>query len=314
MHCEPAVPKTYSTFHGACELKRTKITSKPNRLLFRSVVVWGYRAVLFASWFDNVMGLERMTKGDFMEFESYKSDFARDGFVIVRDFLSLQEVAELERNLSRYIGEIVPGLPPTDAFYETKGSPETLKQMQFMHNNDAFFDEFLRRNTYLELAEALLGMPAIAQGVEYFNKPAGIGKQTPPHQDGYYFTLVPSEALTLWFALDEVDEENGCVRYVPGSHKKGMRLHNLSNVLGFSQGIADWSPQDQAHEVKTVVRPGDLLAHHCDTIHRADANFSQRSRRAVAIVYYAAQAIPDLQAKARYMESSMKQREILQAN
>jgi phytanoyl-CoA hydroxylase len=150
--------------------------------------------------------------------------------------------------------------------------------------------------------------------VEYFNKPAGIGKQTPPHQDGYYFTLIPSEALTLWLALDEVNEENGCVRYVPGSHKKGMRPHNVSNVLGFSQGIADWSPQDQAHEVKAMARPGDLLAHHCNTIHRADANCSERARRAVAIVYYAAQAIPDLEAKARYMESSTKQRAVLQAN
>jgi phytanoyl-CoA hydroxylase len=246
-------------------------------------------------------------------FESYKNDFARDGYVIARNFLSPQEVAELEQNLCRYIDQVVPGLPPTDAFYETKGSPETLKQMQFMHNNDAFFAELLRRNTYLELAEALLGMPAIAQGVEYFNKPAGIGKQTPPHQDGYYFTLVPSEALTLWFALDEVSEENGCVRYVPGSHKKGMRPHNVSNVLGFSQGIADWNAQDQALEVKGLAHPGDLLAHHCDTIHRADANLSHSSRRAVAIVYYAAQAVPDLEAKARYMESSKKQRAILQA-
>jgi phytanoyl-CoA hydroxylase len=246
-------------------------------------------------------------------FESYKSDFARDGYVIARHFLAPPEVAELEQNLSRYICQIVPGLPPTDAFYEIKGSPETLKQMQFMQNNDAFFAEFMRRNRYLELAEALLGMPVVAQGVEYFNKPAGIGKQTPPHQDGYYFTLVPSEAVTLWFALDEVSEENGCVRYVPGSHKNGMRPHNLSNVLGFSQGIADWSAQDQAREVSGVAHPGDLLVHHCDTIHRADANLSQRSRRAVAIVYYAAHAVPDLEARARYMESARKQRTILQA-
>jgi ectoine hydroxylase-related dioxygenase (phytanoyl-CoA dioxygenase family) len=246
-------------------------------------------------------------------FESYKGDFARDGYVIARKFLSQQELAELEQNLSRYIHQIVPGLPPTDAFYEIKGSSETLKQMQYMQNNDDFFAELLHRNTYLELAEALLGMPAVPQGVEYFNKPAGVGRQTPPHQDGYYFTLVPSEALTLWFALDEVSEENGCVRYVPGSHKKGIRAHNLSNVLGFSQGIADWSPRDQACEVRGLAHPGDLLAHHCNTIHRADANLSQRSRRAVAIVYYAAHAVPDPEAKARYLESSKKQRITLQA-
>jgi len=124
--------------------------------------------------------------------------------------------------------------------------------------------------------------------------------------------LIPSEALTLWFALDEVNEENGCVRYVTGSHKKGLRPHVLSNVLGFSQGIADWSAQDEAQEVKGLVHPGDLLAHHCDTIHRAGANLSHRSRRAVAIIYYAAHAVPDLQARARYLESFQRQRATLQ--
>jgi phytanoyl-CoA hydroxylase len=91
-----------------------------------------------------------------------------------------------------------------------------------------------------------------------------------------------------------------------------MRPHNVSNVLGFSQGIADWGPPDLAIEVRAMASPGDLLVHHCDTVHRADANPSSRSRRAVAIVYYAAHAVPDLEAKARYMETSKKQRLQLQ--
>jgi len=113
-------------------------------------------------------------------FDSHRRNFSRDGYVILRSLLSQREVGELEQNLCRYIDQIVPGLPPSDAFYETKGSPETLKQLQFMEKNDAFFAGFLRRSDFQELAEALLGMPAVPQGVEYFNKPAGIGKQTPP--------------------------------------------------------------------------------------------------------------------------------------
>jgi len=246
-------------------------------------------------------------------FETYKKNFDQDGFVFIRNFLLPQELAELEQNLNRYIAEVVPGLPPTDAFYETEGGPATLKQMQFMQKNDDFFKEFHLRRRFSDLAETLLGMPIVSQGMEYFNKPAGVGQQTPPHQDGYYFNLIPSQALTLWFALDEVNEENGCVRYIPGSHKKGMRPHNLSSILGFSQGIADWTKQDEVTEVKGLAHPGDLLAHHCDTIHRADANSSLRSRRAVALVYHAAQAVPDLEAKARYLEASRKQRATLQA-
>lgn len=50
-------------------------------------------------------------------------------------------------------------------------------------------------------------------------KPPRIGKGTPPHQDGYYFMLEPNEAVTMWMALEDVNEENGCVRYVKESHK-----------------------------------------------------------------------------------------------
>jgi phytanoyl-CoA hydroxylase len=34
--------------------------------------------------------------------------------------------------------------------------------------------------------------------------------------------LDPCEALTMWLVLEKVDEENGCVRYVRGSHKHGI--------------------------------------------------------------------------------------------
>ena len=159
----------------------------------------------------------------------------------------------------------------------------------------------------------LLGTPVVLRGVELFNKPAGIGKPTPPHQDGYYFCLVPSQAVTLWFPLDPVSEENGCIRYVRGSHRKGIRPHRISNILGFSQGLMDWGPEDEAAEVKALASPGDLLAHHCDMIHRADANPSRISRRALAIVYDAASSAIDEAARIRYRQSSTEQRVQLQS-
>ena len=76
-------------------------------------------------------------------------------------------------------------------------------------------------------------------------------------------------------ALDPVDDENGCLRYVPGSHQRGFRPHNRSNVLGFSQGITDYGPDDLAHEMKIHLQPGDAVAHHGMTIHRAEPNRSQ---------------------------------------
>jgi phytanoyl-CoA hydroxylase len=135
----------------------------------------------------------------------------------------------------------------------------------------------------------------------YFNKLPIVGDITPPHQDGFYFHLQPCEALTLWLALDDVDEENGCIRYVRGSHQQGMRHHRRTEVLGFSQGIADFGTEsDIANEVAACVSPGDLIVHHALTIHRADANRSPRPRRALGFVYFSAAAQVDEISSAEY--------------
>jgi phytanoyl-CoA hydroxylase len=148
----------------------------------------------------------------------------------------------------------------------------------------------------------------VGQNVQYFCKPPGIGRPTPPHQDGFYFMLSPCEAVTLWLALDVVGKDNGCVRYVRGSHLQGMRQHCRTSTLGFSQGVADYGrPEDLANEMPAIAEPGDLLAHHALTIHRADANRSPaRTRRALGLVYFSARAQQDAEAHQQYQQQLME--------
>ena len=145
-----------------------------------------------------------------------------------------------------------------------------------------------------------------------FNKPAGTNHITPPHQDNYYFCLKPPNVVTVWLALDVVDAENGCLRYVRGSHQLGIRPHNRSNVLGFSQGISNYSDADRAAEVPILMQPGDAVVHHGNTIHRADANSSStRQRRAFAQVFKGFSCQRDEAAFANYMANVKQQHEQL---
>lgn len=217
--------------------------------------------------------------------DTLKSDFDRNGFVVVRNFLTGAEFADLNRELDRYIRDVVPSLPDTAAFYQDRSRPETLKQLQHMAG-DPFFAAYRDQPLWKELAELLVGEECAVQEPEWFNKPPGTEHPTPPHQDNYYFCLRPPNVVTLWLALDPADDENGCLRYVAGSHRRGIRTHNATSVLGFSQGISDYGPADQAAEVAVHLAPGDLLAHHGETIHRAEPNRSPtRIRRAFAMVY-----------------------------
>ena len=230
--------------------------------------------------------------------------FERDGYVALGEFLTQDEVAETQSMLADFIRDRVPELPREQVFYEDLSQPDTLKQIQQLFHHDAFFNDLMFGGKVEQLAELLLQGPVVGKNMQYFNKPPTIGKATPPHQDGYYFMLKPCEAITMWLALDEVDEENGCVRYVRGSHQRGMRSHGRTQTLGFSQGVTDYgTPEDLADEVAFPAQPGDLLVHNAMTIHRADGNRSTiRTRRALGFIYYSERAKVDEEAHAAYQK------------
>lgn len=229
--------------------------------------------------------------------------FKEDGFVAVPQFCNSVELSSIESALANFIDFRTSQLPPEEVFYEDKAKPESLKQIQRMHDHDEFFSAFFNEKPKA-LAAELLGEPVVGKNLQYFNKPPGIGQATPPHQDGHYFMLQPCHAVTMWMALDHVDEENGCVRYLRSSHHDGLRPHAHTQTLGFSQGIVDYGKNETREEVPCPAQPGDLLVHHALTVHRADANLSRtRSRRALGFIFYGESAREDKLAHESYQKN-----------
>ncbi|MBX3256411.1 MAG: phytanoyl-CoA dioxygenase family protein [Chitinophagaceae bacterium] len=243
--------------------------------------------------------------------KSLKSSFDKDGYVFLPGFLSHEEVALLNENVRRFIAEKIPSMSGNHFFYEDKNDTATLKQMQDLEKYDPYFKKLAVDSQFETIAKALLEEDVVCKTVEYFNKPPKIGKATPPHQDGYYFMLKPQQAVTMWIALEKVDEENGCVKYVKGSHLKGMRTHGRTTTLGFSQQIVDFgTAEDMKDEIAFPANPGDLLVHHSLTIHRAGANTTaDRTRKAMGLIYWGESAKEDKETKERYMEQLAKERE-----
>ncbi len=247
-----------------------------------------------------------------MIFAQLKSEFEKEGFVVVREFLKGAHLQSLKDNLDRYVRDVVPYVAESDAFYEDRQRPETLKQLHRIEQ-DAFFKDYLQHPLWRETAEALLGEKTqTPSGAEWFNKPPNTNHATPPHQDNYYFCLKPSQVLTMWLALDTVDEENGCLRYVKGSHLRGIRHHSRTKTLGFSQGISDFGEMDLIGEVPIYAQPGDVLIHHGNTIHRANANKSTtRHRRSFGLVFKGVSCVRDEDAYRRYLDSANQQHQEL---
>ena len=232
--------------------------------------------------------------------------FQRDGYVCVDPLFDQPQMAQLNAEISRFIHDVVPTMPAAQVYYEDKSDKSSLKQLQRMFEHDAYFNDLMLNGPVRSIAEEVLQDEVVPVNMQYFNKPAGIGQATPPHQDGYYFHLTPCEAVTGWLALEDVDHENGCIHYVRGSHlPDAFRPHGQTGVLGFSQGMTDFgSADDQANTVSFPGQAGTFLMHHAKTIHWAGANRSTtRSRRALGFIYYAKRAKLDEAKRDAYQRS-----------
>jgi len=160
---------------------------------------------------------------------SLKEAFDRDGYVALRGFLNREEVVELSSEVDRYIRDVVPGLPVEEVFYEQKGCPETLKQLQriFPVHTE------LNRETPFHQAHStvLAGLRNIAGGDDRFYnnifvKPAGLAgydhAAQPTQMGGNVFLhgAIPGRAEPSPVVLPEFDSGIKVVE-----EKDGVFLH-----------------------------------------------------------------------------------------
>ena len=150
-------------------------------------------------------------------------------------------------------------------------------------------DEFLalaRDPDILDLVEQLIGPDVILWGCQSFCKPGGDGMEVPWHQDGYYWPMRPRATCSLWIALDDSTSENGCMRVIPGSHKRGLLGHHTRNDEGSALN-QELSPDEfdasQAREV--ALQAGQVSPHDIFIAHGSCANTSDQPRTGLVYRY-----------------------------
>ena len=212
--------------------------------------------------------------------------FKEDGYFVKNEMFDSDELKEIKDQLELYIDEVVPKMPENQVYYDQKNQKESLKQIQKMFEYNTFFNDLMYGRIY-ELAGKLLGENPKVINLQYFNKSPKYSKPTPPHQDGFYFKIKPIKAITFWLALDDVNETNGAIQYYLGSHKQGLKDHQNSGILGFSQRIPEEDVSlKECKKITLICKAGTLLAHDALMIHSADSNRSSHSRKSLGFIYY----------------------------
>ena len=157
----------------------------------------------------------------------------------------------------------------------------------------ARFLELARDPQIVELVSGVIGDDVVLWGCHVFCKPAGVGYETPWHQDGHYWPIRPLANCTVWVALEESSVENGCLRVIPRSHRARTlheHLHEDRADLTLNQRMAAGS-FDESQAVDLELQPGQMSLHDIYMIHGAAANTSTKRRTGVALRYMPATSV-----------------------
>jgi ectoine hydroxylase-related dioxygenase (phytanoyl-CoA dioxygenase family) len=176
-----------------------------------------------------------------------------------------------------------------DALEEKEGPEKCGIGLGNRHMDDEFIWELAIHPRILDAVEAIIGPDILLLASQFFCK-YGPDKEkfVAWHQDVTYWGLEPPEALTAWYAVDDSDAGNGCMRAIPGSHASGVREHGESesgeNLLSINQEVAV-SAEEEASAVDMPLRAGEISLHDGALIHGSLPNLSTRRRSGLTLRY-----------------------------
>jgi phytanoyl-CoA hydroxylase len=233
-----------------------------------------------------------------LDYDERAKEFRERGYLIIDELFPREKIAEIERELRRYIDGLDPARSAGLIVFEPNTDGK-IRNLFAMEKQDEYFAKLAESPELVELAAAIFNDRPVLMAVELFGKPAQVGSEVPHHQDNAYFNLVPDDALTVWVALADATRDNGCVQYIEASHKFGNLPHRASGVKGNSMQLEEL-PAGAGPEICGIVRRGGALLHHCNTIHRSEPNRSDQDRPGLLFVYKSASCVTDRERFERY--------------
>lgn len=227
------------------------------------------------------------------------AQYEADGYFIVKDLVSVDAVAQLGAKIRAALDEG----KGDDLNFDNKRSDEQMpmgaamfrKLARLGRNDPEIWDLFYASTNVLAINRQFLGENVRLWFDSIFTKPAKIGEATPWHQDIGLWTQNPAQkvnkpryqdALTIWMAIDQATQENGCLQVIPSSHQTDVIDH-----VQYAKGIHVELPREQVqemterHEIKQIeLEPGEAIVWHAHLWHYSPPNLSDQNRLGIAIV------------------------------
>jgi len=233
------------------------------------------------------------------EWEKYKLTEEQISFFHENGYLSgikLLEEDQVEQLNSELLVVMDMNHPNHDLLYESHSNESEDPNRVVFHSLGHWrmtpgFHDALWNPAFVMAACQLLGEETVRfWHDQLFCKPAKHGGVVAWHQDYSYWTrTIPMQHLTAWVGLDDASQENGCLQYIPGSHRWG--LLNKPSLTGAMEGLKSFLNDEQAEMLKNPtpieMKKGYGSFHHPLLVHGSFENNSERPRRAFVLNVFA---------------------------
>ena len=221
--------------------------------------------------------------------EEQLSDYERDGYIVVRNLFSEEEI-DLLGQAARNDNEMDKSSSERD-----DGEGNAVRLALWNHPGDGIYGMFARCQKMVDRVEEILREEVYHYHSKMILKDAKVGGAWAWHQDyGYWYQngVLSPNLCSVMIAVDQATIENGCMQVIKGSHKLGR----INHILSGDQAGADMERVEEAKKrldlVHVTMEPGDALFFHSNTLHASDANESDHPRWAMICCYNAASNDP----------------------
>ena len=154
-----------------------------------------------------------------------------------------------------------------------------------IHRKAPLVKEFYYRGPIVKVAQQIIGPNIKGATSQLTFKMRGNTKPFGWHQDNGYGELDPYNTLTTLTAFEKVDEDNGCLRLIPGSHKLGqIALNKDPDRKNLEQIDMD---VDESAAIPMPMEPGETVIFHCWALHYSRGNYSKNRDRRILFMRYA---------------------------
>ena len=170
-----------------------------------------------------------------------------------------------------------------------KDWPDALEGINrnYIHLISPIFNKVCLHKNILDAVESIIGKNILICGTTLFIKNPNEKGFVSFHQDAKYIGLEPHNWVTVWLAVTDANEQNGCMRMLPGSHKENLKTHDQkfdkNNLLTRGQTIKN-VPLDKTEPI--ILKAGQISLHHPTIVHGSGLNQSSDRRIGFVIQSY----------------------------